>query len=215
MKNLPLHYERDGAKIYAESYATVKREARLERFSPDCQAAVIRMIHACGMVEIADRVSLDPNVGAATRASLQAGNALLCDCEMVRAGIIARYLPEGVKAQTMLNDPSVPELARELGITRSAAQVELWKPVLENAVVVIGNAPTALFYLLEAIDAGAPKPAAIIACPVGFVGAAESKAELAGNPRAVPYLTLRGRRGGSAITAAALNGLAAGLPEIT
>jgi len=207
-------YETDPAAIYAESFATVRREARLERFPAALQPVVTRLIHACGMVEVADRLAFDPAVAEAGAAALDRGAPVLCDCEMVAAGVIRRYLPRGNEVIVTLNDPSVPERAAWIGNTRSAAAVELWKGRIEGAVVAIGNAPTALFHLLELLDAGWPRPAAILGFPVGFVGAAESKAELAADPRGVPFLALRGRRGGSAMASAAVNGLAAGLREV-
>ena len=177
--------------------------------APELAPIAVRLIHACGMVDLAADLRGDARLAAAVRAALTAGRPIIADCEMVRSGIIARFLPQGTRVLCPLNAPSVPALAKELGTTRSAAAVELWKPELKGAVIVIGNAPTALFALLEAIDAGADKPAAIIGLPVGFVGAAESKAELAANPRAIPYITLLGRRGGSAMAAAALNAITA------
>jgi len=206
-------YETNPAAIYAQSFAMVRAEARLERFAPDMQPLVTRLIHSCGMVEIADRLAFSPGARAAGHAALQAGAPVLCDCEMVGAGIIRRYLPRGNDVVVTLNDPGVPALAQEIGNTRSAAAVELWRDRIAGAVVAIGNAPTALFHLLELLDAGWPKPAVILGFPVGFVGAAESKAELAGNPRGCEFVALRGRRGGSAMASAAVNALAAGLPE--
>ncbi len=211
----PLRYERDPAAIYAQSFATVQREARLDRFPPGMAQLATRLIHACGMVEVADRLAFSPEAYEAGHEALQRGAPVLCDCEMVGAGIIRRYLPAGNEVIVTLNDASVPERAKEIGNTRSAAAVELWADRLEGAVVAIGNAPTALFRLLEMLDAGAPKPAVILGFPVGFVGAAESKAELANDPRGCNFVALRGRRGGSAIASAAVNALAAGLPEIT
>jgi len=207
-------YERDPAAIYAASFATVRKEARLERFGADMESVAIRLIHACGMVEVADRLAFSQNAYAAGHDALVAGAPVLCDCEMVGAGIIRRYLPAENEVIVTLNDPSVPALANEIGNTRSAAAVELWRDRTEGAVVVIGNAPTALFHLLEMLDAGWPKPAVILGFPVGFVGAAESKAELAERPRGCEFLALRGRRGGSAMASAAVNALAAGLPEV-
>ena len=204
-------YEKDPAAIYAQSFATVRAEARLERFAPDMQPLITRLIHACGMTEIADRLAYSPDASAAGRDALIRGAPILCDCEMVAAGIIRRNLPADNPVIVTLNDPAVPGLAQDIGNTRSAAAVELWKDHIAGAVVAIGNAPTALFHLLELLDAGWPKPALIIGLPVGFVGAAESKAELAGNPRGVPFLTLRGRKGGSAMASAAVNALARGL----
>ena len=209
----PLRYIRDPAAIYAESFATVRREARLDRFPPGLDALAIRLIHASGMVEIADRLAFSPGAHSAGHAALQAGAPVLCDCEMVAAGIIRRTLPAANEVVVTLNDPAVPDRAKTIENTRSAAAVELWLPSLEGAVVAIGNAPTALFHLLELIDQGAPRPALILGFPVGFVGAADSKAELARDSRGCEFVTLRGRRGGSAIAAAAVNALAAGLPE--
>ncbi|MGR3466734.1 MAG: precorrin-8X methylmutase [Shimia sp.] len=204
-------YERDPATIYRESFATVRREARLERFGPGMETMAIRLIHACGMVEIADRLAFSDGAYDAGRAALQAGRPVFCDCEMVASGIIRRALPANNDVICTLNDSRTPELAKDIGNTRSAAAVELWGPRLAGAVVAIGNAPTALFHLLELIDAGAPKPAVILGFPVGFVGAAESKAELAADPRGTDFVALRGRRGGSALASAAVNALAADL----
>ncbi|MEL6571878.1 MAG: precorrin-8X methylmutase [Pseudomonadota bacterium] len=206
-------YEKDPAAIYAESFATVRKEARLERFAPSMQPVITRLIHSCGMVEIADRLAFSPDAAVRGAEALAAGNPVLCDCEMVGAGVIRRYLPAENDVIVTLNEPSVPILAKELGTTRSAAAVTLWAPHLSGAVVAIGNAPTALFHLLEMLAAGAPKPAVILGFPVGFVGAAESKAELAARPQGCDFIALRGRRGGSAMAAAAVNALAAGLPE--
>jgi precorrin-8X/cobalt-precorrin-8 methylmutase len=200
-------YLKDPAAIYAESFATVRAEARLERFPEALQRVVVRLIHSCGMVEVADRLAFSAGAAEAGAAALAGGAPVLCDCRMVAAGI-------GARARTVvtLDDPQVPELAQALGTTRSAAAVELWRDRLEGAVVAIGNAPTALFHLLEGLDKGWPRPALILGFPVGFVGAAESKAELAADPRGCAYLTLKGRRGGSAMASAAVNALAAGLP---
>ena len=207
-------YERDPAAIYAQSFATVQAEARLDRFPAPMRPLMTRLIHACGMVEIADRLAFSPQVATAGARALADGAPVLCDCEMVAAGVIRRYLPAGNEVIVTLNDDRTRGLAERLGTTRSAAAVELWRDRLEGAVVAIGNAPTALFHLLEMLDAGAPKPAAILGFPVGFVGAAESKAELAANPRGCDFVALRGRRGGSAMASAAVNALAAGLPEV-
>ncbi|WP_099826670.1 precorrin-8X methylmutase [Oceaniglobus indicus] len=204
-------YEKDPGAIYAASFATVRAEARLERFTPAMQDVAVRLIHACGMVEIADRLALSAGAIETGRAALAGGAPILCDCEMVAAGIIRRHLPAGNDVICTLNDPAVPDRARAIGNTRSAAAVELWRDRMDGAVIAIGNAPTALFHLLELLDAGAPKPALILGFPVGFVGAAESKAELAANPRGCAFLTLRGRRGGSAMASAAVNAIAAGL----
>ena len=208
-------YERDPAAIYAQSFATVRQEARLDRFPDGLRELAIRLIHACGMVEVADRLSYSPGAYASGHGALQSGAPVLCDCEMVAAGIIRSRLPANNPVIVTLNDPSVPDRAKSIGNTRSAAAVELWGDHLGGAVVAIGNAPTALFHLLELIDAGAPKPAVILGFPVGFVGAAESKAELANRPRGCEFVALRGRRGGSAMASAAVNALAAGLPEDT
>ncbi|WP_380054783.1 precorrin-8X methylmutase [Falsihalocynthiibacter sp. SS001] len=210
-----LRYERAPAEIYAQSFATVQKEARLDRFDAGMAALATRVIHACGMVEIADRLAYSARAYEAGREALLNGAPVFCDCEMVGAGIIRRYLPSENEIIVTLNDERVIPLASEIGNTRSAAAVELWAERLEGAVVAIGNAPTALFHLLELIDQGAPKPAVILGFPVGFVGAAESKAELAARPRSCEFIALRGRRGGSAIASAAVNALAAGLPEIS
>jgi len=206
-------YERDPKAIYAASFATVRAEARLDRFPLNIQPLVTRLIHSCGMVEIADRLAFSADVAASAHEALKSGAPILCDCEMVGAGIIRRYLPAQNEVIVTLNEPAVAPLATEIGNTRSAAAVRLWKERLEGAVVAIGNAPTALFHLLELIDEGWPRPAAILGFPVGFIGAAESKAELAANPRGIPFIALKGRKGGSAMASAAVNALAAGLPE--
>ncbi|MEM9581571.1 MAG: precorrin-8X methylmutase [Pseudomonadota bacterium] len=207
-------YETDPQKIYAQSFATVQAEANLTRFDAGMAALATRIIHACGMVEIADRIAFSPEAYAQGHAALISGKPILCDVEMVAAGIIRKYLPADNQIITTLNDPSVPDRAKQIGNTRSAAAVELWQPHIEGAIVAIGNAPTALFHLLDLIDQGFPKPAIILGFPVGFVGAAESKAELAANPRGCDFVALRGRKGGSAIASAAVNALAAGLPEV-
>ena len=207
-------YENSPSAIYAQSFATVRREARLDRFDAGMEALAVRLIHACGMVEVADRLAFSENAYAAGNAALAAGAPVLCDCEMVGAGIIRRYLPKDNQIIVTLNDSRVRDIAAGIGNTRSAGAVELWADHLEGAVVAIGNAPTALFHLLELIDQGAPRPAVILGFPVGFVGAAESKAELAANPRGCDFVALRGRRGGSAMASAAVNALAAGLPEV-
>ncbi|MBZ8117306.1 precorrin-8X methylmutase [Roseovarius sp. LXJ103] len=206
-------YEKNPSAIYAASFATVRAEARLERFDAGMERMAVRLIHACGMVEIADRIAFSDGAYAAGHAAIAGGATILCDCEMVGAGIIRRYL-KGNEVIVTLNDPRTPGIAAGIDNTRSAAAVELWADHLEGAVVAIGNAPTALFHLLELIDQGAPKPAVILGFPVGFVGAAESKAELAENPRGCEFVALRGRRGGSAMASAAVNALAVGLPEL-
>jgi len=208
-------YETNPSAIYAQSFATVAKEARLERFPDEMQPLITRLIHSCGMVEIADRLAFSPDATAAGHGALQDGAPILCDCEMVGAGVIRRYLPNKNDVIVTLNDPRTPDHAAKIENTRSAAAVEFWEPHIKGAVVAIGNAPTALFHLLELIDKGFPKPAVILGFPVGFVGAAESKAELAANPRDVPFVALRGRKGGSAMASAAVNALAAGLPEVS
>jgi precorrin-8X/cobalt-precorrin-8 methylmutase len=202
-------YLKDPAAIYAASFATVRAEARLERFPDAMQAVAVRLIHACGMVEIADRLAFSEGAAEAGQAAIRGGAPVLCDCAMVAAGIVA---PEVTERVVTLNDPRVAGLAAELGTTRSAAAVDLWRDRIEGAVVAIGNAPTALFHLLERLEQGWPKPALILGFPVGFVGAAESKAELAADPRGCGFIALKGRRGGSALAAAAVNALASGLP---
>ena len=221
-----MDYLRDPAAIYAQSFAAIRAEADLAHLPPALHEVAIRMIHACGMPDLAEDIVGDPAVVDAARAALASGAPILCDCEMVRAGIIERHLPHSNERVVTLSDPAVPDLAARLGTTRSAAAVELWRDRLAGAVVVIGNAPTALFHLLDMIaglshpsplrggaGGGGPSvvaaPAAIIATPVGFVGAAESKARLAAEAP-VPYITVRGRRGGSAIASAAFNAVAAG-----
>ncbi|MDF1736062.1 MAG: precorrin-8X methylmutase [Minwuia sp.] len=204
----PLDYERDPDAIYRQSFATVAAESDLGHLSPAMHLIATRLIHACGMVGIAPHIACSDTAVEAGLAALRRGAAILCDARMVEMGIIRRLLPGASPVVTTLNDASVPDRAREIGNTRSAAAVELWRPHLAGAIVVIGNAPTALFHLLELLDAGWPRPALILGFPVGFVGAAESKAELARNPRGVPFMTLHGRQGGSAIAAAAVNALA-------
>ncbi|MEM6322239.1 MAG: precorrin-8X methylmutase [Pseudomonadota bacterium] len=209
-----MRYVKDPKAIYAKSFATVAREARLDRFGPGLDDVATRIIHACGMVEVADRLTFSEGAYEAGRAALHSGAAVLCDCRMVAAGIIAQRLPRDNDIVVTLNEPGVPELAQSLGTTRSAAAVELWRDRLEGAIVAIGNAPTALFHLLEKLHQGWPKPALILGFPVGFVGAAESKAALCRDPAGCEFLALRGRRGGSAMASAAVNALAAGLPEL-
>ena len=201
-------YLRDGTAIYQRSFAIIRAEADLARFSADEADVAVRMIHACGVVELAPHIVMARDLVRAARNALAAGAAIFCDSEMVARGITRARLPARSDVICTLNDPRVPELAAKLATTRSAAALDLWIEQLSGAVVAIGNAPTALFRLLDLLDAGAPKPAAIIGIPVGFVGAAESKAALADNPRGVAFLTVRGRMGGSAMTAAAINALA-------
>ncbi len=203
-----LAYLRDGAAIYQRSFAIIRAEADLSRFSPEEAEVAVRMIHACGLVEAAKFIAFGRGVVAAARTALAQGAPILCDAEMVAHGITKARLPARNAVVCTLRDPCVPALAERLGTTRSAAALDLWGDQLAGAVVAIGNAPTALFRLLEMLDAGAPRPAAILGIPVGFVGAAESKAALAEGGRGVPYLMVTGRLGGSAMTAAAVNALA-------
>jgi precorrin-8X/cobalt-precorrin-8 methylmutase len=201
-------YLRDGAAIYERSFAIIREEADLARFAADEADIAVRMIHAAGQVEIAGSIEFAHGLVTAARRALKRGAPILCDAEMVAHGIIHARLPAKNEVICTLRDPRVPELAAKLNTTRSAAALELWRDKLRGAVVAIGNAPTALYRMLEMLDEGALKPAAILGIPVGFVGAAESKEALAANPRGVPYLIVRGRIGGSAITAAAVNALA-------
>jgi precorrin-8X/cobalt-precorrin-8 methylmutase len=203
-----IDYLRDGAAIYQQSFAIIRAEADLSRFS-DAEADVaVRMIHACGVVETAKNIVFSNGVVTAAREALHAGAAVLCDSEMVSHGITRARLPAGNAVICTLRDSAVPALAEQRETTRSAAAMELWLDRLEGAVVAIGNAPTSLFRLLEMLDGGAPRPAAILGVPVGFVGAAESKEALIANPRGIPFIAVRGRVGGSAMAAAAVNGLA-------
>ncbi|MBR0932360.1 precorrin-8X methylmutase [Bradyrhizobium jicamae] len=205
---MPYSYETDGAAIYRQSFATIRDEADLARFSPEEEPVVVRMIHAAGMVGLEAHVRFTRGMARAARAALRDGAPILCDARMVSEGITRNRLPAGNAVICTLGDPSVPGLAQSMANTRSAAALELWRPHLKGAVVAIGNAPTALFHLLNMLeDNDCPKPAAIIGCPVGFVGAAESKAALMADPPA-PALTVEGRLGGSAITVAAVNALA-------
>ncbi|MGN6749110.1 MAG: precorrin-8X methylmutase [Xanthobacteraceae bacterium] len=201
-------YLRDGAAIYKRSFAIIRAEADLSRFTPEQAEIVVRMIHACGQVDIAEHVLFGGELVAAARAALAAGAPILCDSEMVAHGITRARLPAGNAVVCTLNDPRSAAIAAKIGTTRSAAALDLWLDRLAGAVVAIGNAPTALFRLLELLTAGAPKPAAILGVPVGFVGAAESKDALAAGASGVPFLIVRGRIGGSAMTAAAVNALA-------
>jgi len=201
-------YLRDPNAIYERSFAIIRAEANLARFSAEEADVAVRMIHACGLVDVAKDIVFGGNLVAAGRAALVNGAPILCDSEMVAHGVTRARLPAKNEVVCTLHDPRVPELARELGTTRTAAALDLWASRLAGAVVAIGNAPTALFRLLEMLDAGGPKPAAILGLPVGFVGAAESKDALAADPRGVPFVIVRGRLGGSAIAAAAINALA-------
>ena len=202
-----IEYTRDAHDIYRQSFAIIRAEADLSRIPADLEALAVRVIHACGMPEIVSDLAFSPNAGAAGRAALEAGAPILCDSRMVSEGITRARMPADNPILCTLHDPSVSALARELGNTRTAAALELWRPHLAGSLIVIGNAPTALFRLLELLDEGAPKPALILGFPVGFVGAVESKAALAANSRGVPFVTLHGRRGGSAMAAAAVNAL--------
>ena len=201
-------YLRDGTAIYQRSFAIIRAETDLSRFSEDEADIVVRMVHACGSTDAAQYIRFGHGLVAAARAALRAGAPILCDSEMVAHGVTRARLPAGNDVRCTLHDPRVAELAQKLGTTRSAAALELWTAQLAGAVVAIGNAPTALFHLLEMLAKGAPRPAAILGIPVGFVGAAESKEALAADPSGVPHLIVRGRLGGSAMTAAAINALA-------
>ena len=204
----PLDYLRDPDQIYAQSFAIIRAEAKLAGLPAPIAAIAERLIHASGMTDIVAELRYHPSVAESVAAALAAGAPILTDCEMAVKAIGGGRLPAGNGIVCLLNDPRVPDLARRLATTRSAAAVTLWPPRLDRAVAVIGNAPTALFALLEGLDRGWPKPAAIIAFPVGFVGAAEAKAELVRHSRGVPFLTLLGRRGGSAMAGAAVNAIA-------
>jgi len=201
-----MEYERDGAEIYRRSFATIRAEADLSGLPDDLSRVVVRMIHACGMVDLVRDVGFSPSVTAVARKALLDGAPILCDAEMVASGVTRKRLPAGNEVICTLRDPAVPALAAKLATTRSAAALDLWLDRMDGAVVAIGNAPTALFRLLEMVAAGAPRPAAVLGIPVGFIGAAESKEALAASDLA--HLIVRGRRGGSAITAAAVNALA-------
>jgi precorrin-8X/cobalt-precorrin-8 methylmutase len=203
-------YIREPDGIYAASFATIRAEAGLERFPFSIAHVAERMIHACGMVDLVDDLVFSHDAAEAGRAALLTGAPVFCDAEMVRHGIIKRLLPANNELVCLIGEERVATHAHVISNTRSAAQVDLWGTRLSGAIVSIGNAPTALFRLLELIDQGLPKPALIVGVPVGFVGAAESKLELAENPRGVPFMTVRGRRGGSAMAAAAVNALSTG-----
>jgi precorrin-8X/cobalt-precorrin-8 methylmutase len=206
-----IEYLRDPAEIYRHSFAAIRAACDLERLPPDIARLALRLVHACGMPDIVDDLAFSPGASDAGLHALQQGAAVLCDSPMVAQGIQRRRLAGNAVICT-LDDPATAPRAAAERTTRAAAAVAAWRPHLDGAVVAIGNAPTALFRLLEELDAGAPRPALILGFPVGFVGAAEAKAELAGNPRGVPFVTLKGRRGGSALAAAAVNALA-GNPE--
>ncbi|WP_129264688.1 precorrin-8X methylmutase [Streptomyces sp. M3] len=201
-------YEKDGPAIYRQSFATIRAEADLAGLPADVSQVAVRMIHACGMVDLVRDLAFSPNAVAGARAALRSGAPILCDVAMVASGVTRKRLPAGNEVICTLSDPAVPDLAAKLGTTRSAAALELWRDRMEGAVVAVGNAPTALFRLLEMIEEGAPRPAAVIGVPVGFIGAAESKEALAAHPSGLEHLVVRGRRGGSAIAAAALNAIA-------
>jgi len=201
-------YLRDGAEIYRQSFATIRAEADLDGFDPILARTVVRMIHACGMVDLTRDVAASPGFGAAAEGALRDGAPILCDTAMVASGVTRARLPAGNEVVCTLSDPRVPALAAELETTRTAAAMELWRERIDGALVVVGNAPTALFRLLELVEQGAGRPAAVVGVPVGFIGAAESKVELARHPAALEHLVVHGRRGGSAIAAAAVNALA-------
>jgi len=203
-----LNYIRDGNEIYRRSFSLIRAEANLETLPADLVSVAVRLIHTCGMTDIVSELVASPEAGQIGRAALISGCPILCDAQMVAEGITRKRLPADNVVICTLNAPEVPALAQQIGNTRSAAAMELWRPHLSGSVVAIGNAPTALFRLLEMLDDGCPKPALILGFPVGFVGAAESKAELAAESRGVPFITLQGRRGGSAMAAAAVNALA-------
>jgi precorrin-8X/cobalt-precorrin-8 methylmutase len=200
-------YIRDGAEIYRRSFAIIRAESDLARFTGTAERIVVRMIHACGMTDLPSDVEMSPGFAQAGAAALQAGAPILCDSKMVANGVTRARLPAKNEVICTLDDPRVPGLAREMGTTRTAAAMELWRERLGGALVAVGNAPTALFRLLEMLDDGGAPPAAVIGIPVGFIGAAESKEALARDGR-VPFVVVHGRRGGSAMTAAAINALA-------
>ncbi|MGP3634826.1 precorrin-8X methylmutase [Streptomyces sp. 24-1644] len=201
-------YEKDGPAIYRQSFATIRAEADLAGLPADVSQVAVRMIHACGMVDLVRDLAFSPDAVAHARTALRSGAPILCDVAMVASGVTRKRLPADNEVICTLSDPSVPDLAAKMGTTRSAAALELWRDRMEGAVVAVGNAPTALFRLLEMIEEGAPRPAAVIGMPVGFIGAAESKDALAAHPSGLEHMIVRGRRGGSAIAAAALNAIA-------
>jgi precorrin-8X/cobalt-precorrin-8 methylmutase len=203
-----LDYIRDAAEIYRQSFATIRAEADLARFPDDVARVVVRLIHTCGQVDVTEHVAYTDDVVATAHAALDAGAPVLCDSSMVASGITRSRLPAGNEVVSLVADPGAADLAARLGCTRSAAGVDLWADRLGGAVLAIGNAPTALFRLLELLDDGAPTPAAVLGGPVGFVGSAQSKQELIDRPRGVSYLVVTGRRGGSAMAAAAVNAIA-------
>lgn len=203
-----IDYIRDGAEIYRKSFAMIRAEANLSILPTDLETVAVRLIHSCGMTDIVPDLAASPQAATIGRNALKAGAPILCDAQMVAQGITRSRLPADNAIICTLQHPDVPDLAKKLATTRSAAALELWHDYLDGAVVAIGNAPTALFRLLELLDAGVPKPALILGFPVGFVGTAQSKIELAANSRGVPFITLHGRRGGSAMATAAVNALA-------
>ncbi|TLX61378.1 precorrin-8X methylmutase [Stutzerimonas nosocomialis] len=203
-----IDYIRDGQEIYRNSFAIIRAEADLSGIPADLEKLAVRVIHACGMVDVVEDLRFSPGAGRAGREALQRGAAILCDARMVAEGVTRARLPADNPVICTLHDEQVPALAKTMGNTRSAAALERWREHLAGSVVVIGNAPTALFHLLDMLDTGAPKPALIIGMPVGFVGAAESKDMLAADSRGVPFVIVQGRRGGSAMAAAAVNALA-------
>ena len=203
-----LDYTRDAAEIYRQSFATIRAEADLSPFPEDVARVVVRLIHTCGQVDLTEHIAFSPAVVAATHAALANGAAILCDSSMVAAGITAARLPAGNEVVSLVADPGAADLARRRATTRSAAGVELWADRLAGSVMAIGNAPTALFRLLELIDEGVPPPVSVLGGPVGFVGSAQSKTALIDNPRDMEYLVVLGRRGGSAMAAAAVNAIA-------
>jgi precorrin-8X/cobalt-precorrin-8 methylmutase len=203
-----LDYIRDAAEIYRQSFATIRAEADLSRFPDDVARVVVRLIHTCGQVDVAEHIAFTPDVVEKAHAALAAGAPVLCDSSMVAAGITVSRLPAGNQVVSLVADPRAAVMAVRLGTTRSAAAVDLWADRLAGAVVAIGNAPTALFRLLELLDDGVAAPAAVLGGPVGFVGSAQSKQELIDDPRGIAYLVVRGRRGGSAMAAAAVNAIA-------
>ena len=205
-----LDYIRDPAEIYRQSFATIRTEADLSRFPEDVAGVVVRLIHTCGQVDLAEHIAYSDGVVARARTALASGAPVLCDSSMVAAGVTR--LTAGNDVVSLVAEPGAAELAAELHTTRSAAAVDLWADRMGDAVLAIGNAPTALFRLLELVDGGAPAPAAVLGGPVGFVGSAQSKQELIDRPRGISYLVVTGRRGGSALAAAAVNAIAGGRP---
>ena len=203
-----IDYIQDGTEIYRRSFATIRSEANLSILPSDLERVAVRLIHSCGMTDIVSDLSASPGAATAGRNALIAGAPILCDARMVAEGVTRKRLPAENAVICTLQHPDTPKLAEQMATTRSAAALELWRDHLEGAIVAIGNAPTALFRLLELLDEGVPKPALILGFPVGFIGAAESKAALAANSRGVPFIALQGRRGGSAMASAAINALA-------